>query len=132
MRPSEAANPATWSAKLDRAAPGRGTHGQPRDATSTRAVIVSSLFLVLFTIALMIGGHAAVDPLLRMAKPLPSAGSGAVAEVVVPMPDGQFCRHMSYDNGTAELIEGTIERCPRSPGSGASRGRGSGFIWGGR
>lgn len=106
-------------------------HGRPHDATSTRAVIVSSLFLVLLTIALMVGGHAAIDPLLSIAKPAHTNANGAVGEVVVPMPDGQYCRHMSYDNGTAELVEGTIERCPHSLAGGASDGRG-GFSWGGR
>ena len=27
------------------------------------------------------------------------------------MPDGIFCRHMSFDNVTAEMTEGAIERC---------------------
>ena len=36
-------------------------------AASGRVVIVSSLFLVLLTAALLIGGHAAIDPLLQSA-----------------------------------------------------------------
>jgi hypothetical protein len=36
-------------------------------AKSGRVVIVSSLFLVLFTAALLIGGHAAIDPILQSA-----------------------------------------------------------------
>jgi hypothetical protein len=78
-------------------------------AKSARVVIVSSLFLVLFTAALLIGGHAAIDPILQSAmNALETKGTG---DVVITMPDGIFCRHMSFDNVTAEIIERGIERC---------------------
>jgi hypothetical protein len=78
-------------------------------AKSGRVVIVSSLFLVLFTAALLIGGHAAIDPLLQSAvEARETKGAG---DVVWTMPDGIFCRHMSFDNVTAEITEGGIERC---------------------
>jgi hypothetical protein len=78
-------------------------------AKSGRVVIVSSLFLVLFTAALLIGGHAAIDPLLQSAvEARETKGTG---DVVWTMPDGIFCRHMSFDNVTAEITEGGIERC---------------------
>ena len=48
-------------------------------AKSGRVVIVSSLFLVLFTAALLIGGHAAIDPLLQSAVDArETKGAGAV------------------------------------------------------
>jgi hypothetical protein len=78
-------------------------------AKSGRVVIVSSLFLVLLAAGLLIGGHAAIDPLLRSAEEVRQAkGAG---DVVYTMPDGIFCRHMSFDNVTAEIAEGGIERC---------------------
>jgi hypothetical protein len=80
------------------------------DATSLRAIIVSSLFLVLLAGSLLVGGHAAIDPLLRMA--IAARDGRTIGDVVLAMPDGKFCRHMSFDNNTAEIIEGAIERCP--------------------
>ena len=80
------------------------------DATSLRAVIVSSLFLMLFTTSLLVGGHAAIDPLLRMA--IAARDGRAIGDVVFAMPDGKFCRHMSFDNDTSEMLEGAVERCP--------------------
>jgi len=35
-------------------------------------------------------------------------GSG---EVVVRMPDGVFCRHMSIDNATGDITQGGIRPC---------------------
>src|SRR6202045_4814834 len=62
---------------------------------SGRVVIVSSLFLLLFTAALLIGGHAAIDPLLQSA--VDARETRSAGEVVVTMPDGIFCRHLSFD-----------------------------------
>jgi len=118
-------------AEPDRVPPRRRVRGGSRahdDATSVRAVIVSSLFLVLFTTGLLFGGHAVINPLLRMAAV--TRNSGEVGDVVVPMPDGQYCRRMSFDNATAELIEGTIERCPDNIVGSPVRRTGRGFSWG--
>jgi hypothetical protein len=100
-------------------------------ATSTRAVIASSAFIVLLVAALLIGGHAAIDPLLHRSLDFGDArGSG---DVVVTMPDGKFCRHMSFDNTTASMIEGTIEPCrvdiTRDRGAAVSSPP-RGFAWG--
>jgi hypothetical protein len=95
-------------------------------AKSTHVAIVSSLFLVLFAAVLLIGGHAAIDPLLQSAADAREAKG--VGDIVYTMPDGVFCRHMSFDNMTAEVKEGTIERCPndivgkRAPAT-------KGFAW---
>lgn len=78
-------------------------------AASGRAVIVASLFLVLFAATLLIGGHAAIDPLLQSAADNRQASSAGA--VVYTMPDGVYCRHVSFDNVTAEETEGGIERC---------------------
>lgn len=98
------------------------------EETSVRAVIVSSLFLILFTGALLFGGHAAIDPLLRLAS---TAGqTRSTGEILLPMRDGRFCRHMSFDNTTAAMVEGTVEPCPDSITKGEFRASGRGFSWG--
>ena len=94
-------------------------------AKSGRVVIVSSLFLVLFTPALLIGGHAAIDPILQAAVDARDKGPG---DVVVTMPDGIFCRHMSFDNVTAEIVEGGIERCTKDIVGNRQRPS-RGFAW---
>jgi hypothetical protein len=30
------------------------------------------------------------------------------------MPDGAFCRHLSFDNKTADITESTVDRCPEA------------------
>ncbi len=75
----------------------------------THAVIVFSLFLVLFAATLLIGGHAAIDPLLQSA--VESRDPRSAGDIVYAMPDGQFCRHMSYDNVTAAQTGGSLQPC---------------------
>ena len=120
-----------WFVEPDDA--GSGRRGQKRaqalreDDTSIRAVIVSTLFLVVITTAIMFGGHAAIDPLLRMATA--ASQSMAAGDVMVPMPDGKYCRHMSFDNKTSEMHEGAIEPCPDDIVRGQFRHSGRGFAW---
>jgi hypothetical protein len=78
---------------------------------SARAGIVCALFLVLIAAALLIGGQAAIDPLLRSA--IAARETKALGDVFYAMPDGVYCRHMSFDNATAEVIEGALEPCSR-------------------
>jgi hypothetical protein len=94
---------------------------------SGRIAIVSSLFLVLVGAALLVGGHAAIDPLLKSA--VAAREAKAVGEVVFAMPDGIFCRHMSFDNATAEVTESTLERCANNIVREHSRAA-RGFAWG--
>jgi len=96
-------------------------------ATSTRAVIVSSLFLVVVASALLFGGHAALDPLLQSA--IAARQARGVGDVVYPMPDGIYCRHLSFDNTTAEVAEAAIERCPDDVAGQRIRSS-KGFAWG--
>jgi hypothetical protein len=96
---------------------------------SARIAIVSSLFLALVGAALLIVGHAAIDPLLQSA--VAAREARGVGDLVYTMPDGIFCRHMSIDNMTGEISGGGIERCSGD----ISRGRRrfpSNFEWGGR
>jgi hypothetical protein len=96
-------------------------------ATSSRAVIVSSLFLVLLASALLIGGHAALDPLLQSA--IEARAAKGIGAVVYPMPDGIYCRRVSFDNTTAEIAETAIERCPDDIVGQRIRAS-QGFAWG--
>jgi len=124
---------AAWFVEPDHATKRRGrkaARARRDEATSTRAIIVSSVFLVLFTNALLVGGHAAIDPLLRLATT--AGNTRSLGDVVVPMPDGKFCRHLSFDNATAEMVEGTVEPCPENLVKGQFRSAGRGFIWGQR
>jgi hypothetical protein len=41
----------------------------------------------------------------------PKQDPRAAGAVVFTMPDGIFCRHVSFDNVTAKETEGPIERC---------------------
>src|SRR3984885_8928457 len=120
-----------WFVEPDEA--GSGRRGQKRaqalreDDTSIRAVIVSTLFLVVITTAIMFGGHAAIDPLLRMAT---AAGqSMAAGDVIVPMPDGKYCPYLFLDNRTSKMREGPMEPCPDDIVRGQFRHSGRGFAW---
>lgn len=79
-------------------------------AKSASVAIASSLFLVLLAAALLVGGHAAIDPLLRSA--VAARDAQGIGDLVYTMPDGIFCRHMSFDNETAQITEGALEHCP--------------------
>ncbi len=123
---------AAWIVEPDHASASlrarKGFRARRDDATSTRTVIVSSLFLVLFTTGLLIGGHVAIDPLLH--KATAASDSESVGDLIYPMPDGKYCRHMSFDNATSDMIEGTVEPCPDNIVGGQSRRTGRGFSWG--
>jgi hypothetical protein len=112
----------------------RSHAGGPRKArqdadgpTSVRAVITSSAFLVVFAVALLVGGRAAIDPLLRAA--VEAREARGVGDIVYSMPDGRFCRHMSYDNATAQMSQGEVVACPDSVTRGLFRSN-RGFAWG--
>jgi hypothetical protein len=106
---------ATWFAEMGHASARSSTKNGPQSrlsddgATSTRAVIASAVFIVLLAATLLVGGGAAIDPYLRSA--IAARDAQATGDVVVTMPDGKFCRHMSFDNATASMVEGTVEPC---------------------
>lgn len=102
-------------------------------AKTARVAVVLTLFLVLLAAALLVGGRAFIDPLLQAAADAREANR--VGDVVYTMPDGTFCRHLSFDNTTAELTGGTVERCApdRSIEQSTGRARATmGFAWGSR
>lgn len=99
-----------------------------RRAKSVRIAIVVSFFLVLLAAAVLVG-QAVIDPLLRSAA---AARDGKrTGEIVYSMPDGSFCRHLSFDNETAEVTEGAVEQCPSDLPRGRARAERN-FAWGGR
>ena len=96
---------------------------------SVRVAIVISLFLLLVIAALLVSGRAFIDPLLQSAAA--TRDGKRFGDIVYSMPDGMFCRHLSFDNGTSELVESAIDQCPRD----LIRKHGRtplGFAWGGR
>jgi hypothetical protein len=89
-------------------------------------IITISLSFILFAAAILLGGHAFIGPLLQRAAAARDAnGTG---DVVYTMPDGVFCRHVSFDNGTGDVTEDGIEECPGRSVSGDIEP--SQFRWG--
>jgi hypothetical protein len=133
--PRLASRAATWFANAERGgAPGHAQKAYRaayrHDSTSFRAVIASSFFVLLLAMALLVGGHAAIDPILRSAAAARDARS--TADLVFAMPDGKFCRHMSFDNATAGIVEGTVRPCEEDIAKGQPRTTARGFAWGER
>jgi len=120
----------SWFAMAERALVRAGRLCSPLDderAVSGPIVMVASLFLALLAGALLTGGHSAIDPLLRAATAAREARG--VGEIVYTMPDGVFCRHMSFDNTTAEVVDSRVERC-RTDIAGDRIRPARGFAWG--
>jgi hypothetical protein len=95
-------------------------------AKKVRTAIVLSLFLLLLTGALLLGGRAAIDPLIQ------SVADGREArrlgEIILTMPDGIYCRHVSFDNLTGQLSERIIEQCATDISKRSGREL-TGFAW---
>jgi hypothetical protein len=82
-------------------------------AKTARLVVVLSLFLMLITAAVFIGGRSVIGPMLE--KAIARAGdTHRKGAIVFTMPDGTFCRHLAFDNKTAELTESTVLQCPEA------------------
>jgi hypothetical protein len=96
-------------------------------ARSARVIIVSSLFLAFIALALMMGGHAAIAPLLQSA--MQARDTHESGDVVLKMRDGIYCRHMTFDNVTAQINEGAIERCDEDVVRDRPRPPSRGFAW---
>jgi len=123
-----------WFVEPDQGAPAAaGDYSQVRrDEKRTNSVglaITTSLLFALLAAAILVGGRVAIAPLLRHA--VATRDAKGIGDVVYTMPDGVFCRHMSFNNATAEVSEGAIEPCP-PPIGGDRRANASKFEWGGR
>jgi hypothetical protein len=125
---------ASWSGAPDRP-DGGGTvrsaraRRDERHTKSARLIIVLTLFAAFLAPALLIGGRAIIEPMLRAANEARQANR--IGDVVFTMPDGAFCRHLSFNNKTAEVSESTVDRCPEA----RPRGKEAitpqkGFAWG--
>jgi len=102
----------SWFAAAERAVARARSLRTPLDderAVSGPTVVVASLFLALVAAALLAGGHNAIDPLLKSA--MAAREARGMGEIVYTLPDGVFCRHMSFDNTTAEVVDSRVERC---------------------
>jgi hypothetical protein len=125
---------AEWFVEPDPANPPAHPHGfsptmrhDEQRANSLGIIIITSLFFVLFAAALMVGGHATIGPLLRSAAD--TRGGPTTGDIVVRMPDGVLCRHMSLDNITGDITQGQIKPCPADIATRHAPGR-LRFEWG--
>ena len=98
-------------------------------ANSLGLIITTSLLFVLIAAAVTFGGHAAISPLLSEAiAARDGKGAAMTGSIVFTMPDGVFCRYMSFDNANGEVAEAAIQHCPDQIVEG-SAGMASGFKW---
>jgi len=132
----EAGNTETidWFVEPEQGAPGAAAGDYSRlrrdekRANSVGLAITTSFLFALLAAAILVGGHAAIGPLLRRA--VATRQAKGIGDVVYTLPDGVFCRHMSFNNATAEVTEGAIEPCPDPIGP-DRRANASRFEWGG-
>jgi len=109
-----------------------GAHTMPRstawawrDLPSARFAIAFSLFLALLAAALLVGDHVVFDTLQFAVAPQDEEQTH-VGQIFYSLPDKAFCRHMSFDNATSQLVAGNVAPCPRD-----SSGRHqTEFAWG--
>lgn len=124
-----------WFVEPDQTGPSEGASEYSRvwrdekRANSVGLIVTTSLLFALFAAALVVGGHAAIGPLLRRA--IATRDAKGIGDVVYTMPDGVFCRHMSFNNATAEVSGAAIEPCRESIRAGREVTV-SKFEWGGR
>jgi hypothetical protein len=118
--------PDHFGARRTNVALSRRRHAEDR-INSLALAITSALLFVLIAGAFMFGGRAAIAPLFNrdaVAREVNRTGA-----IVYAMPDGSFCRRMTFDNATAEVTSVVVERCPGALDvvGGPSPGR---FNWG--
>ena len=98
-------------------------------AHSLGLIITTSLLFVLFAAAVTFGGHAAIVPLIQEAIAARDAqGVPVKGSIVYTMPDGVYCRYLSFDNTSGEVVGAAIRKCPDQAGESAG-GFVSAFRW---
>jgi len=107
----------------------RRSRRDEQQVKSVRVAVVLFLFLVLLGGALLVGGRGLIDPLLR--SEADEREAKRVGEIVYSMADGAYCRHLSFDNTTGELMERAVEQCSRNLARERPR-TAIGFAWGAR
>ena len=72
-------------------------------------VVAGALFLVLVAATVLVTARTTIGPMLQSA----AAARAAVqtGAIVYALPDGIYCRQLSFDNATAEVKEGAMSRC---------------------
>lgn len=102
---------------------------QEQQTKNIRVAVVLSLFLVLLVAALPVAGGAVINPPPRTAAE--QREPHRMGDIVFTMPDGALCRHLWFDNKTAEISAGGIQQCRpdriAEPVSGTKS-----FVWGAR
>ena len=103
---------------------------EERNAKISRLAVVLALFLVLLAGALLVTCRAVIESMLQ-APPDPRVAN-KVGDIVFTLPDGAFCRHLSFNNTTAELMESSASPCPEAKPRGKSDHPSGHFAWGAR
>ena len=88
------------------------TRWEERNAKLSRVAVVLALFLVLLAGALLVTCRAVIDSMLQ--APIDPRVANKVGDIVFTLPDGAFCRHLSFNNATAELMESSAAPCPEA------------------
>jgi hypothetical protein len=95
-------------------------------AKRIRTAVVFSLFMLFLMGALLLGGRAAIDPLLQAVGD--SRDARREGKIILTMPDGIYCRHVAFDNTTGAFSERTVEQCQSDISKPRSR-ENIGFAW---
>jgi hypothetical protein len=96
-----------------------------RDLPSARFAIAFSLFLALLAAAFLVGDHVVFDTLQFAVAP--QEEQTHVGQIFYSLPDKSYCRHMSFDNATSQLVAGNVAACPSRDPSGRHQTE---FAWG--
>lgn len=94
-----------------------------------RAFIIATFFVVVIG-ALLLGSAAVIAGRMQTAKADSAAASHKTARIMRPLGDTMFCQYSVFDNKSAQLIDGGIERCDVR-GRIADGNRTTKFNWGG-
>jgi hypothetical protein len=95
------------------------------DVPSLRFVIAFALFLVLLAASFLVDGRVVIETVQSAVATQPDEHVG---EVFYALPDKAYCRHLSFDNATGDLISGNVAPCPRE----VARRTQTDFAWGAR
>ncbi len=93
-----------------------------------RLAVILSIFIVFLVAAVFVGCRKVVGPMMREAA-AQSSEAHRKGDIVFTMPDGAFCRHLAFDNKTAELRESTVVQCQEARPRDTHRPP-RGFAWG--
>jgi hypothetical protein len=96
---------------------------------SLALIVTTSLLFVLVISALLVGHNAVFGPFLN--RETSAADRNSIGDIVYTMPDGVFCRHMSFDNVTGAVRESGMERCAELS-EGPEPGGSTTFKWNAR